>query len=134
MDLFSTFHKQWVVSIPILSNSSRGIAKNEGFAAEARSLNREPTLPWKLDYLHRPTSLTDWSLDSALYYEACCFSDINDRLSKVQKEDDRFIVINAMNEWGEGMALEPSDVYGLWPEGFRDHKRYERRYIKESMH
>eukprot|EP00985_Skeletonema_marinoi_P005256 scaffold2273_cov195-Skeletonema_marinoi.AAC.7 len=52
------------------------------------------------------------SLDSALYYEACCFSDINDRLSKVQKEDDRFIVINAMNEWGEGMALEPSDVYG----------------------
>ena len=52
------------------------------------------------------------SLDAALYYEACCFSDINDRLSKVQKDDDRFIVINAMNEWGEGMALEPSNVYG----------------------
>ena len=38
MDLFSTFRKQWVVSIPILSNSSRGIDKNEGFAAGARSL------------------------------------------------------------------------------------------------
>ena len=52
------------------------------------------------------------SLDAALYYEACCFSDTNDRLSKVKKADDRFILINAMNEWGEGMALEPSNVYG----------------------
>jgi len=52
------------------------------------------------------------SLDAALYYEACCFSDINDRLSKDKKADDRFILINAMNEWGEGMALEPSNVYG----------------------
>lgn len=52
------------------------------------------------------------SFDAALYYEACCFSDVNDRLSKVQKDDDRFILINAMNEWAEGMALEPSDAYG----------------------
>lgn len=52
------------------------------------------------------------SLDSALYYEACCFPDINDRLSKNKKDDDRFILINAMNEWAEGMTLEPSDAYG----------------------
>ncbi len=52
------------------------------------------------------------SLDSALYYEACCFPDANDRLSKNKEDDDRFILINAMNEWAEGMALEPSDAYG----------------------
>jgi hypothetical protein len=52
------------------------------------------------------------SLDAALYYEACCFPDVNDRLSKDRKHDDRFILINAMNEWAEGMAIEPSDVYG----------------------
>ena len=29
-----------------------------------------------------------------------------------KKDDDRFIILNAINEWAEGMALEPSDVYG----------------------
>lgn len=52
------------------------------------------------------------SLDAALYYEACCFPDVNARLSKDRKHDDRFVLINAMNEWAEGMAIEPSDVYG----------------------
>jgi hypothetical protein len=33
------------------------------------------------------------------------------------KNDDQFVVINAWNEWGEGMALEPSDIYGY---GFLD--------------
>ena len=50
------------------------------------------------------------SLESALYYEACCFHD--ERLSKDRNNDDRFIVINALNEWAEGMTIEPSDVYG----------------------
>ena len=53
------------------------------------------------------------SFHSALYYEACCFPHENERRRKTKKEDDdRFIIINAMNEWAEGMALEPSDVYG----------------------
>lgn len=51
------------------------------------------------------------SLHSAIYYESCCFpNEIKSRVPKGQ--DDRFITINAMNEWAEGMALEPSDVYG----------------------
>jgi hypothetical protein len=53
------------------------------------------------------------SLHAALYYEACCFpNDIEERLKKKKDDDDRFILINSMNEWAEGMALEPSDVYG----------------------
>jgi hypothetical protein len=51
------------------------------------------------------------SLHAAIYYESCCFpNEIASRGKKV--DDDRFILINAMNEWAEGMALEPSNVYG----------------------
>jgi hypothetical protein len=39
----------------------------------------------------------------------------------VNNDDDNnkndVVVINAWNEWGEGMALEPSDIYGY---GFLD--------------
>ena len=71
------------------------------------------------------------SLHAALYYETCCFpnndNDENDNDTKnrwkrkknknkkrrvVDDDDDRFVIINAMNEWAEGMALEPSDVFG----------------------
>jgi hypothetical protein len=64
------------------------------------------------------------NLHTALYYTACCYqqrhphhphpvnNDDNDN-----KNDDKFVVINAWNEWGEGMALEPSDIYGY---GFLD--------------
>ena len=51
------------------------------------------------------------SLRSALYYESCCFPE-DDRKNVLKEDDDRFVVINAMNEWAEGMALEPSDVFG----------------------
>jgi hypothetical protein len=65
------------------------------------------------------------SLHSALYYEACCFpNDMQKRIKKDRDDDDRFILINAMNEWAEGMALEPSDVYGRkFLETIRDTKR-----------
>jgi len=51
------------------------------------------------------------SLHSALYNESCCFP-VDDRRNVPKDDDDRFIVINAMNEWAEGMALEPSNVFG----------------------
>jgi len=55
------------------------------------------------------------SLHAAIYYESCCFSTAPDaeiRKKKSRKDDDRFIIINAMNEWAEGMVLEPSTTYG----------------------
>lgn len=42
------------------------------------------------------------NLRTALYYSACC----------QRQTEDQFVAINAWNEWGEGMALEPSDTYG----------------------
>jgi Glycosyltransferase WbsX len=44
------------------------------------------------------------SLQNVLAYQACCYS---------HGGADQFVLINAWNEWAEGMAMEPSDVYGL---------------------
>ena len=46
------------------------------------------------------------SLEAALLYETCCFPEEEER-------EDKIIIVNAMNEWAEGMMLEPSDVFGF---------------------
>jgi hypothetical protein len=48
--------------------------------------------------------LWNWqrNLWAAFHYHACCFA---------EGGTNQFILINAWNEWAEGMALEPSDVY-----------------------
>jgi hypothetical protein len=54
------------------------------------------------------------SLTAAIYYETCCV-DRNLHAAKdnaINNGDDKMILINAWNEWAEGMALEPSDVFG----------------------
>ena len=50
------------------------------------------------------------SLYAATYYESCCFQNVPGEEAK--EDDDRFIIINAFNEWAEGMTMEPSDVFG----------------------
>jgi Glycosyltransferase WbsX len=53
------------------------------------------------------------SLTAAVYYESCCVVPAkNNNDDAADAADDRLFVINAMNEWAEGMALEPSDLYG----------------------
>eukprot|EP00527_Entomoneis_sp_CCMP2396_P001348 CAMPEP_0198156100 /NCGR_PEP_ID=MMETSP1443-20131203/69475_1 /TAXON_ID=186043 /ORGANISM="Entomoneis sp., Strain CCMP2396" /LENGTH=563 /DNA_ID=CAMNT_0043822881 /DNA_START=21 /DNA_END=1712 /DNA_ORIENTATION=+ len=44
------------------------------------------------------------NLFASVYYQTCCLEQ--------RASDDRFVAINAWNEWGESMAMEPSDVYG----------------------
>jgi hypothetical protein len=43
----------------------------------------------------------------ALYYEKCCQS------AESRNRGGKFTMINAWNEWGEGMVIEPSNAYGL---------------------
>jgi hypothetical protein len=49
----------------------------------------------------------EYDLLNTLYYERCCFSP-----ERRKSESGRFILLNAWNEWGEGMVLEPSKEYG----------------------
>ena len=59
------------------------------------------------------------SYEASLYFQKCCVLDANappktplSQRFKALGGDDRFVAINAWNEWAEGMAIEPSDVYG----------------------
>lgn len=49
------------------------------------------------------------SLFAAVYYETCC---VSNGVQDDADEDDSFVLINSMNEWAEGMMLEPSNVFG----------------------
>ena len=49
------------------------------------------------------------SLTTGLTFDTCCWNESH----RVLHEEERFFVINAWNEWAEGMAMEPSDVFGM---------------------
>jgi len=75
--------------------------------------NYEEAVLWSADPPDIVVQNFEKTLHAAIYYEACCFPDEQETRAKTKRiDDDRFIVINAMNEWAEGMVLEPSDVYG----------------------
>ena len=42
----------------------------------------------------------------ALLFERCC------QRPFYREKGGKFILINAWNEWGEGMVLEPNSIYG----------------------
>lgn len=60
------------------------------------------------------------SYQAALYYQKCCVvtgaapvGSSSVKLNAMGSHgDDGFVAINSWNEWGEGMAIEPSNVYG----------------------
>jgi len=67
---------------------------------------------WSADEPDVVVARFEQSLEAALYYETCCFLEEDETTSAILDDDSRFIVINSMNEWAEGMAMEPSDVFG----------------------
>ena len=59
------------------------------------------------------------SIYAAVYYETCC----RQLTVYVPPRDSRFVIINAWNEWAEGMTMEPSTTYGTgFLEAVRDVK------------
>jgi hypothetical protein len=80
---------------------------------------------------HTAVAMFRTSLTAALYYESCCLVSppplaATDQNDPIDNDDDRLIIINAMNEWAEGMVLEPSNVYGhRFLETIRDVKRHQ---------
>jgi O-antigen biosynthesis protein len=84
--------------------------------------NLEEANIWSADQPSLVVERFRQSLEAALYYESCCFPRSKSTINAA--DDDRFVVINSMNEWAEGMALEPSDVYGRgFLETVRDTKK-----------
>ena len=62
---------------------------------------------WRREFSkYNITASFELDLLRALMYERCCQN------PSVRRKGGQFIMVNAWNEWGEGMALEPSDVYG----------------------
>lgn len=48
----------------------------------------------------------EWDVLTAMIYERCC------QPPETRRKGAMMVMINAWNEWGEGMVLEPSDKYG----------------------
>jgi len=63
------------------------------------------------------------SIRAAVYYETCC------RPLSVHVPSQKFVIVNAWNEWAEGMALEPSTTYGT---GFLDAVRDVKAQIRKE--
>jgi len=74
--------------------------------------NFETATIWSPDNPNTVVEKFEQSLEAALYYETCCFRQKDKWSDGRNAGDSRFILINSMNEWAEGMALEPSDVFG----------------------
>lgn len=75
--------------------------------------NAESATLWSAGEPHKVVERFRDSLHAAIYFETCCvdqgapFHSVN-----ASDGDERLILINSWNEWAEGMALEPSDVFG----------------------
>ena len=57
-------------------------------------------------YPHGEVDLFQRDLANVVYFERCC-QHPSDRV-----QGGKFVFINAWNEWGEGMAIEPSNLIG----------------------
>jgi hypothetical protein len=63
---------------------------------------------WDRDFSNKSAADSfEIDLVRVLFYERCC------QPTKSRDQGGKFTMINAWNEWGEGMVIEPSDAYGF---------------------
>ena len=71
-----------------------------------RNFNQAKIWDRRADSTSIPRSFEN-DMFTVLVYEKCC------QLASVRDEGGRMVLVNAWNEWGEGMALEPNNRYGM---------------------
>ena len=97
-------------------NSSIGIADLPSYLGIVSFFDNTPRRTFEEAFIYdrgfssdlqlTPSDTFRLDLLTALTFDRCC------QPQRIRDMGGKFVMVNAWNEWGEGMALEPSTVYG----------------------
>lgn len=82
----------------------KGTGRSVAYAVMFDNTPRKAPKDAHIHVVEDPAGALGDTVEATLVYNGCCFTD--------GRPERHFMVVNAWNEWGEGMVLEPSNVYG----------------------